>query len=161
MPRANRRIVGGSSDSRLLAYRGKTRMLSPWSPALALHQGPLRTLTQSRRRLRFSLPEGLHIYLPFTSRGLLLASTPPTLLHHSKRHLHPHKWVCYRSPLPSPHHAVSRAHSLWTRAKRLMVPKIMGRKSMKLKLGRDQNRQLRWTPMDDDNPRDPLFHGFD
>ena len=131
-------------------------MPSPLSPALALRQGPLRTRTQSQRHLRSSLLGGLHICLPFNSRGPLRASTPPTLLHHSKRRPPPHKWACFRSPPPLPHHAVSRALFQWTRAKTFMVLRMVRRGSSTMKHGHDQSRQLRWTPMDDDNPRDPL-----
>ena len=117
----------GSSASKSSVSRGKTRMLSPWSPALALRQGLPRTLTRSQRRLRFCLLEGLHLYLPSIFRGPLRAFIPPTLLRRSKRHLPPRKWVCFRSPLLSPHHAVSRVLFRWTRAKILMAPRMVRR----------------------------------
>ena len=151
----------GSSDSRSLVSRGKTRMLSPWSPALALRQSPLRMLTLFQRRLRFCLLEGLHVYLPFISRGPLRDFTPPTLLHHSKRHLPPPKWVCFRSPLLLPHHAVLRALFQWTRAKILLIQTMIRPKNTKMKTGYDQSRQLRWTRTDDRHPRGPLFHSCD
>ena len=97
---------GGLGGSRSLESRGKTRMPLLWSPALALRRCPLRTPTQSHHHLRFCLPEGLRIYLPFTSRGHLRASTPLTLRRHSRRRLLPRKWECSRSPPPLLRHAV-------------------------------------------------------
>lgn len=151
----------GSNGSKSLVFRGKTQTLSLQSPTLALHRGHLQTLTQSLRRLRFCLPEGLHVYLPFTSPGPLRASTPPTLLHHLKRHPLPRKWVCSQSLPPSPHHAVLWAFFPWMRARILMVQTWVRRKSTKLKFGHDQSHQLKWTLMDDDNPHGFLFCGFD
>lgn len=139
---------------------GKTRMPSLWSPALALPLCPHRMPARSRHHLRSSLLEDLHIYPPFTSQGPPRASTPLTPRHRSKRRLPPHKWVCSRSVLLSPHRAVWQALFQWTREKIFMVSRTVKQKSSELKFGHTRIRQRRWTLMDDD-PRHPLIHGFD
>jgi len=142
----------GWSDSRWLESSDKTRMPLQWSPSLALPRCPRRTPTQSRRRLRSYLPEGPRVCLPFTSRGPRRASTPPTLLHRSKRRLHQHKWVCSRSLLPLPRHTVWWVLFQWTRAKMLMVSRTVRQKNSGMRIGHDQSHQRRWTLMDEYPP---------
>ena len=145
--------LDGWSDSKSSESSGNTRMPSLWSPAPALPQCPRRMPTRSRHHLRYCLLEDLHVYPPFTSQGPPRASTPPTPRHRSKRHLPPHKWGCSRSPPPSLHHTVWWALFQWMRP-RTVPGKISELTAMKF--GHDQNRQQRWTLMDD-GPRDSLF----